>query len=189
MWIEGPSRNTTKSRACTCWSVLNVTQRFPVTLSCLHSVFRSCTLYVLNWLVEATPANASCFFSGPGWRAEVRPSNHPVSNFDFDVVIGADGRKNTLDGERKKGLFLTPICRLSINGRQSTVYFYWKRGEVLQNCSHSRGGTFPVDLVLIGTSACVYAYVLGWFMNCVTTLQAFMCCVYLCVTVCMCLNL
>ncbi|XP_040893606.1 protein-methionine sulfoxide oxidase mical2b isoform X3 [Toxotes jaculatrix] len=38
----------------------------------------------------------------PGWRAEVRPSSHPVSDFDFDVVIGADGRKNTLDGFRRK---------------------------------------------------------------------------------------
>lgn len=41
--------------------------------------------------------------SGPGWRAEVRPSSHPVSDFDFDVVIGADGRKNTLDGEKRGG--------------------------------------------------------------------------------------
>ncbi|XP_033997209.1 protein-methionine sulfoxide oxidase mical2b isoform X6 [Trematomus bernacchii] len=39
---------------------------------------------------------------GPGWRAEVRPSSHPVSEFDFDVVIGADGRKNTLDGFGRK---------------------------------------------------------------------------------------
>ncbi|XP_070827722.1 F-actin-monooxygenase mical2b isoform X3 [Chaetodon trifascialis] len=39
---------------------------------------------------------------GPGWRAEVRPSIHPVSDFDFDVVIGADGRKNTLDGFSRK---------------------------------------------------------------------------------------
>ncbi|XP_076588756.1 F-actin-monooxygenase mical2b isoform X3 [Chaetodon auriga] len=38
----------------------------------------------------------------PGWRAEVRPSIHPVSDFDFDVVIGADGRKNTLDGFSRK---------------------------------------------------------------------------------------
>ncbi|XP_054475310.1 F-actin-monooxygenase mical2b isoform X1 [Anoplopoma fimbria] len=38
----------------------------------------------------------------PGWRAEVRPADHPVSNFDFDVVIGADGRKNTLDGFGRK---------------------------------------------------------------------------------------
>uniref|UniRef100_A0A672ZYM1 Uncharacterized protein n=1 Tax=Sphaeramia orbicularis TaxID=375764 RepID=A0A672ZYM1_9TELE len=38
----------------------------------------------------------------PGWRAEVRPSTHIVSDFDFDVVIGADGRKNTLDGFARK---------------------------------------------------------------------------------------
>lgn len=37
--------------------------------------------------------------SGSGWRAQLRPSNHPVSDFHFDVVIGADGRKSTLDGE------------------------------------------------------------------------------------------
>ncbi|GAA6231236.1 protein-methionine sulfoxide oxidase MICAL2-like isoform X8 [Lates japonicus] len=38
----------------------------------------------------------------PGWRAVVQPSSHPVSDFDFDVVIGADGRKNTLDGFSRK---------------------------------------------------------------------------------------
>ncbi|XP_072290484.1 F-actin-monooxygenase mical2b isoform X4 [Eucyclogobius newberryi] len=38
----------------------------------------------------------------PGWRAEVRPATHPVSEFDFDVVIGADGRRNTLDGFNRK---------------------------------------------------------------------------------------
>ncbi|XP_060892810.1 F-actin-monooxygenase mical2b isoform X9 [Labrus mixtus] len=38
----------------------------------------------------------------PGWRAEVHPSSHVVSDFDFDVIIGADGRKNTLDGFSRK---------------------------------------------------------------------------------------
>ncbi|CAJ1057569.1 protein-methionine sulfoxide oxidase mical2b isoform X9 [Xyrichtys novacula] len=38
----------------------------------------------------------------PGWRAEVHPCSHPVSDFDFDVVIGADGRKGTLDGFSRK---------------------------------------------------------------------------------------
>ncbi|XP_034445036.1 protein-methionine sulfoxide oxidase mical2b isoform X3 [Hippoglossus hippoglossus] len=38
----------------------------------------------------------------PGWRAEVLPSSHPVSDFVIDVVIGADGRKYTLDGFRRK---------------------------------------------------------------------------------------
>ncbi|XP_062246040.1 F-actin-monooxygenase mical2b isoform X2 [Platichthys flesus] len=38
----------------------------------------------------------------PGWRAEVRPASHPVSDLVIDVVIGADGRKYTLDGFRRK---------------------------------------------------------------------------------------
>nr|XP_043891742.1 protein-methionine sulfoxide oxidase mical2b isoform X5 [Solea senegalensis] len=38
----------------------------------------------------------------PGWRAEVQPSTHPVSDFDLDVVIGADGRKTTLEGFSRK---------------------------------------------------------------------------------------
>ncbi|XP_064192918.1 F-actin-monooxygenase mical2b isoform X3 [Anguilla rostrata] len=39
---------------------------------------------------------------GPGWRAAVRPADHPISDFDFDVVVGADGRRNTLEGFRRK---------------------------------------------------------------------------------------
>uniref|UniRef100_A0A9J7WTV6 F-actin monooxygenase n=1 Tax=Cyprinus carpio carpio TaxID=630221 RepID=A0A9J7WTV6_CYPCA len=39
---------------------------------------------------------------GPGWRAEIRPADHPVANFDFDVVVGADGRRNSLEGFRRK---------------------------------------------------------------------------------------
>lgn len=39
-------------------------------------------------------------FSGVGWRAAVQPADHPVANFEFDVVVGADGRRNTLEGER-----------------------------------------------------------------------------------------
>ncbi|XP_064833923.1 F-actin-monooxygenase MICAL2 isoform X3 [Oncorhynchus masou masou] len=39
---------------------------------------------------------------GPGWRAEIRPSDHPMANIDFDVVVGADGRRNTLEGFKRK---------------------------------------------------------------------------------------
>ncbi|XP_073687717.1 F-actin-monooxygenase mical2b-like, partial [Garra rufa] len=39
---------------------------------------------------------------GPGWRTEVRPADHLVSGYDFDVIIGADGRRSTLDGFRRK---------------------------------------------------------------------------------------
>lgn len=41
---------------------------------------------------------------GPGWRAEIRPADHPVASIDFDVVVGADGRRNTLEGENSGGM-------------------------------------------------------------------------------------
>ncbi|XP_039096811.1 F-actin-monooxygenase MICAL2 isoform X2 [Hyaena hyaena] len=37
-----------------------------------------------------------------GWRAEFLPADHPLSDFEFDVIIGADGRRNTLEGFRRK---------------------------------------------------------------------------------------
>ncbi|XP_062418871.1 protein-methionine sulfoxide oxidase mical3a isoform X9 [Pungitius pungitius] len=37
-----------------------------------------------------------------GWRAEVHPRTHPVNELEFNVIIGADGRRNTLPGFRRK---------------------------------------------------------------------------------------
>ncbi|XP_053740495.1 protein-methionine sulfoxide oxidase mical3a isoform X20 [Synchiropus splendidus] len=37
-----------------------------------------------------------------GWRAEVHPRTHPVNELEFDVIIGADGRRNTLPGFKRK---------------------------------------------------------------------------------------
>nr|XP_023422244.1 F-actin-monooxygenase MICAL3 isoform X14 [Cavia porcellus] len=37
-----------------------------------------------------------------GWRALVHPKTHPVSEFEFEVIIGGDGRRNTLEGFRRK---------------------------------------------------------------------------------------
>ncbi|XP_047546457.1 F-actin-monooxygenase MICAL2 isoform X3 [Lutra lutra] len=37
-----------------------------------------------------------------GWRAEFLPADHCLSDFEFDVIIGADGRRNTLEGFRRK---------------------------------------------------------------------------------------
>uniref|UniRef100_H3CCS2 F-actin monooxygenase n=1 Tax=Tetraodon nigroviridis TaxID=99883 RepID=H3CCS2_TETNG len=34
-----------------------------------------------------------------GWRLEVSPRSHPINQLKFDVVVGADGRRNTLPGE------------------------------------------------------------------------------------------
>ncbi|KAF5303714.1 hypothetical protein FQR65_LT00858 [Abscondita terminalis] len=37
-----------------------------------------------------------------GWRAEFKPSDHPVSQYEFDVIVGADGKRNTLQGFKRK---------------------------------------------------------------------------------------
>ncbi|KAM6895662.1 protein-methionine sulfoxide oxidase mical3b [Xenentodon cancila] len=37
-----------------------------------------------------------------GWRVEVSPKSHLLNQLDVDVIIGADGRRNTLPGFRRK---------------------------------------------------------------------------------------
>ncbi|BES99796.1 Hypothetical protein NTJ_12613 [Nesidiocoris tenuis] len=37
-----------------------------------------------------------------GWRAETSPPDHPVSQYEFDVLMGADGKRNTLEGFKRK---------------------------------------------------------------------------------------
>ncbi|XP_075828028.1 F-actin-monooxygenase MICAL2 isoform X3 [Microtus pennsylvanicus] len=37
-----------------------------------------------------------------GWRAEFLPADHALSDFEFDVIVGADGNRNTLEGFRRK---------------------------------------------------------------------------------------
>ncbi|XP_037946356.1 F-actin-monooxygenase Mical isoform X3 [Teleopsis dalmanni] len=39
---------------------------------------------------------------GCGWRAVVTPADHAVSHYEFDVLIGADGKRNTLEGFKRK---------------------------------------------------------------------------------------
>ncbi|KAH8354399.1 hypothetical protein KR084_009916, partial [Drosophila pseudotakahashii] len=39
---------------------------------------------------------------GGGWRASVTPADHAVSHYEFDVLIGADGKRNMLDFRRKE---------------------------------------------------------------------------------------
>lgn len=41
-----------------------------------------------------------CLCPDVGWKMEVSPKSHPVSLLEFDVIIGADGRRNTLPGTR-----------------------------------------------------------------------------------------
>ncbi|KAK0053519.1 protein-methionine sulfoxide oxidase MICAL2-like isoform X1 [Biomphalaria pfeifferi] len=37
-----------------------------------------------------------------GWHCKVLPDNHPVSEYEFNVLIAADGKRNTLPGFRRK---------------------------------------------------------------------------------------
>ncbi|XP_075991508.1 molecule interacting with CasL isoform X4 [Anticarsia gemmatalis] len=37
-----------------------------------------------------------------GWRARVLPSDHPVAQYEFDALVGADGKRNTLHGFKRK---------------------------------------------------------------------------------------
>ncbi|XP_055483644.1 F-actin-monooxygenase MICAL2 isoform X2 [Psammomys obesus] len=37
-----------------------------------------------------------------GWRAEFLPADHALSDFEFDVIVGADGHRSTLEGFRRK---------------------------------------------------------------------------------------
>ncbi|XP_049885187.1 F-actin-monooxygenase Mical-like isoform X2 [Pectinophora gossypiella] len=37
-----------------------------------------------------------------GWRARVMPAEHPVAQYEFDALIGADGKRNTLHGFKRK---------------------------------------------------------------------------------------
>ena len=33
-----------------------------------------------------------------GWRVKVSPSGHQVEKYDFDVIVGADGKRNSMKG-------------------------------------------------------------------------------------------
>lgn len=37
-----------------------------------------------------------------GWRAKMTPEDHPAGQYEFDVLIGADGKRNTLRGFKRK---------------------------------------------------------------------------------------
>lgn len=49
-----------------------------------------------------TPSNKrwiSLLIADAGWRADIDPPTNKVAQFEFEVVIGADGRRNTLEGK------------------------------------------------------------------------------------------
>lgn len=68
----------------------------------------SCSKYTPTKIISSSCASIVVFLdldsyfcfhlSVIGWRAAIRPADHPVADFEFDVVVGADGRRNTLEG-------------------------------------------------------------------------------------------
>lgn len=46
---------------------------------------------------------------GSGYRALLDPSDHILSTFEFDVLIGADGKRNTVPGQLIRSAFLLVI--------------------------------------------------------------------------------
>ena len=34
-----------------------------------------------------------------GWHAKLNPSDHLLNKFDFDILVGADGRRSSVPGE------------------------------------------------------------------------------------------
>lgn len=37
-----------------------------------------------------------------GWRARLSPPDHPANQYEFDTLLGADGKRNTLPGFKRK---------------------------------------------------------------------------------------
>ena len=37
-----------------------------------------------------------------GWTAQLEPADHPMNDYEFDFVVGADGKRNSLKGFRRK---------------------------------------------------------------------------------------
>lgn len=60
---------------------------------------------------------------------EVNPKNHPLSQLEFDVIIGADGRRNTLPGETP-----TPETHLNAASVKCLTHKWGGRGK--------EGGTY-----------------------------------------------
>ena len=40
--------------------------------------------------------------SHSGWTAKLEPVDHPASKYEFDFIVGADGKRNSLTGFRRK---------------------------------------------------------------------------------------
>ena len=87
-----------------------------------------------EWLLAVCGSSSGltpCVFSGIGWRAEVLPRTHPVNELEFDVIIGADGRRNTLPGKSARTVWEKCISNaafpLTKQGETQTALFVFSK--------------------------------------------------------------
>ena len=72
-----------------------------------------------------------------GWTARVEPSNHPVSEFEFDFIVGADGKRNTLPGFKRKCFRAKQALAITFNlvnrkTRADTQVYGYKGSQTLK---------------------------------------------------------
>lgn len=63
-----------------------------------------------------------------GYRMEVIPKLHPVSQLECDVIIGADGRRNTLPG--KETDFMLSLLKGSNCPKTQELSLTWTKSEL-----------------------------------------------------------
>lgn len=108
---------------------------------------------------HSCPITCAACLAGIGWRAEVHPRTHPVNELEFDVIIGADGRRNTLPGKpaffflvfssscpeqtRNHGRTMTSLvrgsCGLSVTCERATVRVGEERAALTRSKTTCRG--------------------------------------------------
>lgn len=70
-------------------------------MSIILIVFKKKILLQLG-LCENIHVYSSFLLIVVGWRCAITPEDHVVSEYEFDVLIGADGKRNTLQGTLNK---------------------------------------------------------------------------------------
>lgn len=74
------------------------TQIFSRTMMMMN-LWRVCETQTFNLLIFMCLSIYLPTFAEVGWRIELNPKSHPINQLEFDVIIGADGRRNTLPSD------------------------------------------------------------------------------------------
>lgn len=77
-----------------------ITKLFPPGIRRLQAILLKCALIFGAKLYTGVTFEHVIEPNSPeeGWKSKLSPDNHPLNTFEFDVLIGADGKKNVLPG-------------------------------------------------------------------------------------------